>query len=137
MIVSGLAETEGDHDLASFLNRTLLPALGVRPRFSVAYAHRLCQKPRDQSPRFCKLDFEVEIHREVVLARARNLKGLSNYAGFFLPGAGQISTDEPIELKFGTHLEEGFCSSDTKHLFNRILTSGAMSFQNSLLSPKH
>ncbi len=73
MIVSGLAETEGDQDLASFLNRTLLPA-----RFSVAYANRLGQKRSDQSPRLCKLDFEVEIYCEVVLSHARNLKGLSN-----------------------------------------------------------
>ncbi len=54
LIVSGLAEMEGDQDLAPFLNWTLLPALGIPPQFSVAYAYRLGQKPRDQSPRFCK-----------------------------------------------------------------------------------
>ncbi len=38
------------------------------------------------------------------------------------PAAGQISANESIELKFGTHLEEDFCSSDTKNLSNRMLT---------------
>ncbi len=36
--------------------------------------------------------------------------------------AGQISTNEPIQLKFGTPLEEDFYSSDTKYLSNRKLT---------------
>ncbi len=69
LIVLGLAETECDHDLASFLNWTLLPTLGVPAQFSVAYAYRLGQKPSDRSLRFCKLDFEVEIYREVVLSQ--------------------------------------------------------------------
>ncbi len=38
------------------------------------------------------------------------------------PAAGQIPAYEPIELKFGTPLEEAFCSSDAKNLSNRMLT---------------
>ncbi len=38
------------------------------------------------------------------------------------PAAGQISANEPIELKFGARLEKDFCSSGAKNLSNPMLT---------------
>ncbi len=49
---------------------------------------------------------------------------------YIIGRAGQISTNEPIELKLGTRLADEICSSDAKDFSNRMLTGRAMSLRS-------
>ncbi len=77
----GYPESDEVADLAPSFNQSLLRAVGVPPRLSVARASRLGSVRPDGSPRFCKLDFESSLARDELLAKARNLKGQAGLAG--------------------------------------------------------
>ncbi len=80
-MVVGYPESNDAVDLVSSFNQSLLPAIGMLPRFSVARAYRLRSVHPDVSLRFCKLDFESILARDELLAKAQNLKGQSGLAG--------------------------------------------------------